>query len=134
METIMGVGFWKNKETKTKDNIGEYDLTQEPNFKFTNDVVSYLIEVPTRTLESAMAEYGKSKEELEEILYMGFLANGISDKFKFTWNVKDAIDSGALDKVGAFSSRVRDLLIERIEYKNAVVNSLNKELKNNERG
>jgi len=130
----MGVGFWKNKETKTKDNIGEYDLTQEPNFKFTNDVVSYLIEVPTRTLESAMAEYGKSKEELEEILYMGFLANGISDKFKFTWNVKDAIDSGALDKVGDFSSRVRDLLIERIEYKNAVVNSLNKELKNNERG
>ncbi|MCR5185886.1 MAG: hypothetical protein K6D97_02065 [Clostridia bacterium] len=130
----MGVGFWKNKETKTKDNIGEYDLTQEPNFKFTNDLVSYLIEVPTRTLERAMAEYGKSKEELEEILYMGFLANGISDKFKFTWNVKDAIDSGALDKVGAFSSRVRDLLIERIEYKNAVVNSLNKELKNNVRG
>ena len=124
----MGVGFWKNKEIKNEDKE-EYDLTQEPNFKFTNDVITYLIELPTRTLESAMAEYGKSKEELEEILYMGFLANGISDKFKFTWNIKDAIDSGALDKVGAFSSKVRNLLMERIEYKNIVVNSLKKELK-----
>ena len=66
METIMGVGFWKNKEIKNEDKE-EYDLTQEPNFKFTNDVITYLIELPTRTLESAMAEYGKSKEELEEL-------------------------------------------------------------------
>ena len=125
----MGVGIWKRKDTKTEEKKEEYDLAQEPNFRLTNDVIAYLIEDPTRTMDNAMTEYNKTEEELEEILYMGFLANGISDKFKFTWNIKEAIDSGALNKVGAFSSRVSNLLRERIEYKNTVLNYFNEELK-----
>ena len=116
----------KNKETNKEEKIIKYDFSQEPNFKFTNDLIIYLINNPQKNMEDAMVEFQKTEDELEETIYMGFLANGISNKFRFTWNVKEAINSGALNKIGMFSPRVCDLLKERIEYKNSLLGMLNK--------
>ena len=116
----------KNKDTNIEEKKIEYDFSQEPNFKYTNDVITYLIQNPESSMKDVMEKFDKTEDELEEILYMGFLANGISRKFKFTWNARDAVNSGALNKIGIFSNRVSDLLSERIEFKKRL---LNEELK-----